>query len=137
MPTPPTAREAFDALGIDAVCDLILDGKSQREIGAIAGASGGSFSAWLAADPGRSARANEARRATSWHWDEKAEQELREAPLTTEGIARARELASHFRWRASKIDPRYGDRVQSQTLDKDGNPTDPVAPVLNVTLARE
>ena len=24
-----------------------------------------------------------------------------------------------------------------RTLDKDGNPTDPVAPVLNVTLSRE
>lgn len=137
MPTPPTAREAFDALGIDAVCDLILDGKSQREIGAIAGATAGSFRTWLSEDAARSARATEARRNTACHWDEQAEAELREAPLTTEGIAKARELASHFRWRASKIDPRYGDRVQSQTLDKDGNPTDPVAPVLNVTLARE
>jgi terminase small subunit-like protein len=42
------------------------------------------------------------------------------------------------KWAVSKIMPKvYGDRLQNQQLDKDGNPTDPVVPVLNVTVSRE
>jgi hypothetical protein len=42
------------------------------------------------------------------------------------------------RWYISKVLPKvYGDRIMNQALDKDGNPTDPVVPVLNLTVARE
>lgn len=40
-------------------------------------------------------------------------------------------------WRASKLAPKvYGDRLQQQQLDKDGNPADPVVPAVHVTVAR-
>ena len=44
------------------------------------------------------------------------------------------------RWLLSKLLPKkYGDRIstQNQTLDKDGNPTDPLLPVVNVTIRHE
>jgi transposase len=112
MPTPPTARDALNEFGIDAICQDVSDGKSLTAIAKSVGTTIGSICTWLAADPERSARATAARRTTAWYWDEQAERELREAEPTTEGIARARELASHFRWRSSKINPRdYGDKV--------------------------
>jgi len=42
------------------------------------------------------------------------------------------------KWLMSKIYPKkYAERLQNQNLDKDGNPADPVIPVLNVTVSRE
>jgi hypothetical protein len=112
MPTPPTARNALNEFGIDAICRDVADGKSLTAIAISVGTPIGSIVTWLAADPDRSARATAARRATAWYWDEQAERELREAEPTTEGIAKALELASHYRWRASKISPReYGEKI--------------------------
>ena len=45
-------------------------------------------------------------------WDEKAEDVLQQAGDEFT-LKKARELASHYRWRASKTAPReYGDRVE-------------------------
>jgi hypothetical protein len=103
---------ALDALGIDALCELLLIGTSQTEIASQSGVSLGTLINWIAADPERSARAREARIAASRSFDEMAEQELRSAsdPFT---LAKARELASHYRWKASKANPKeYGDKVE-------------------------
>jgi hypothetical protein len=118
------AQARLDEVGEDTVCASIADGRSLTSIASEAGVSIGTLLTWFAANTERSARVAEARRVTSWHWDELAEKEIRDAPPTSEGIAKARELASHFRWRASKIDIRYGDKTQLQNLDKNGNPTD-------------
>lgn len=68
------------------------------------------MSRWLASDSERSARAREARISAAQVWDEKAETVLEDKEVD---IQRARELASHYRWRASKINPReYGDKLQ-------------------------
>lgn len=107
----PVAREALDAFGIDAVCERIGEGESLTAIAEQVGVSIGSLLTWLKADAERSARAREARKATAQTWDEKAEAELRAATDAFE-LARARELASHFRWRAKAIAPlEYGDKV--------------------------
>lgn len=112
MPTPPTARTALDALGIDAFCDEIANGKSLTKIAEMLGCNIASVSNWLSADAQRSARARQTRAAAAWYWDEQAEQELRDAALTPEAVAKARELAQHFRWRAKVTDPaNYGDKV--------------------------
>lgn len=121
---PPSAQMKIDEFGVESVCAAIADGVSLTAISENVGVSKGALLIWINADNDRSARINEARRVTSWHWDELAEKEIRDAPPTSEGIAKARELASHFRWRASKIDIRYGDKTHLQNLDKDGNPTD-------------
>jgi hypothetical protein len=125
--------EALDALGIDAVCDRIADGATLTAIAAEIEVSKGSLLAWLAADPDRSARAREARSLSARGWDEQAEAEIRRATDAFE-LAKARELAQHYRWRAAKIAPRdYGDKVQ--LADADGNKLPPapqfiIGPVL-------
>lgn len=116
------ARDALDAHGIDAVCEAVADGKTLTAIAQDVGVSIGSLSAWLDADPERSARAREARKATARMWDEKAEQRLDSAADPFE-LAKARELASHFRWRASKIAPGdYGDRLTTEHTGPGGGP---------------
>lgn len=102
---------ALDAFGIDAVCERLIAGDSQSQIADEVGVSIALLSTWLSSDPERSARAREARTAAARQFDEKAEAELRDAsdPFT---LARAKELAHHFRWRASKVAPRdYGDKL--------------------------
>lgn len=112
MPTPPTARNALDKMGIDAFCAEVANGKPLRHIAKMVGCDIASISNWLAADPQRSARARDARKSSAWHWDEEAVSELRDAERTPEGVAIARELASHYRWRAKMINPDdYADRV--------------------------
>ena len=110
--TPKGAKlGALDAKGIDAVCESITDGNSLTKIATEAGVSIGTLLNWLAADPERSARAREARALAGRLWDEKAERSIEEAtdPFT---LARAKELAHHYRWRASKIAGKeYGDAM--------------------------
>ena len=46
-------------------------------------------------------------------WDERAGDVIQQAADPFE-LAKAKELAHHYRWRASKIAPRdYGDRIQA------------------------
>lgn len=65
------------------------------------------------AQPQRATRAREARRLSAITWDEKAQQVIQALPkdATPAQMLKARELASHFRWRAKCIAPQdYGDR---------------------------
>jgi len=101
----------LDQFGIDEVCARLIAGESQGAIAKHVGVGLMTLIDWIAADPVRSARAREARTAAARQFDEKAEAELRDAsdPFT---LARAKELAHHFRWRASKVAPRdYGDKL--------------------------
>lgn len=114
MAPPATAAAKLDRFGIDAVCEAIVDRESLTAIASRVGVSIGSLITWLDADPERSARAKEARRATARAWDEAAEAKLDQAEDEF-GLKKARELAHHYRWRASKIAPaEYGDRIQQE-----------------------
>jgi len=109
---PALALATFDALGIEAICRIISEGGGIRDVAAAAGASHGSFLEWLSRNPDHSARVREARRLTAWHWDEQAEHAIRDAPRDPIELARARELAFHFRWRAGKLNQAiYGERA--------------------------
>ena len=111
MAPPPVARDKLAEFGIDEVCAQIVSGASMTAIAAKIGVSFGSLSAWLDADPERSARARDARRSTAKLWDETAAQTILDAKDPFE-LARAKELAFHYRWRSSKIAPaEYGDKV--------------------------
>lgn len=111
-PAKGSKTAGLDDKGIESVCDDIADGKSLTAIAAASSVSIGTLLNWIEADPERSARAREARALVARQWDEKAEQVLEAAPDAF-GLAKARELASHYRWRASKIGAReYGDKVQ-------------------------
>lgn len=118
----PTAAEKMDAFGIAAVCEAILHPKPQHQIAAEIGVSPGSLVAWIAADPERSARVREARAQTALMWDDKATHVIEEARDQFE-LAKAKELAHHYRWRAAKIAPReYGDKIDLNHGGQDGNP---------------
>lgn len=111
--TKPGGAEAIlDKLGIEALCDLIADGKSQRTVCQEINVERGSLRRWLALDPERQRLFDMARVEAAEGFVDMAEQELRTAKPTKIALARARELASHYRWKASKANvQRYGDKV--------------------------
>jgi hypothetical protein len=107
----------FHGLTETEILDAILDGKSIAQICTEIGCNRSMLSRWLAADEQRSARAREARAASAALWDEKATETIELAKDGFE-LARAKELAHHYRWRASKIAPKeYGDRTHVEVDD--------------------
>ncbi len=119
----PAARQrkgpiSLAGLDEDAVLARIENGESIAAIASSLGADRSTLSRWLNADDHRSARAREARQAAAAAYDEQAEQELRAATDLFQ-LAKARELAQHLRWRASKINPKaYGDRLEVEAAEK-------------------
>lgn len=108
---PLSASEKVEAHGIDALCADILGEKTLTAIAQDLGVSIGTLLTWVEAVPERSARAREARMRTARIWDEKATKVIEDAKDPFE-LSKAKELAHHYRWRASKIAPRdYGDKV--------------------------
>ena len=77
---------------------------------------------WIGADSERSLRIKEARRMSAVYWDDKADRVIEEAKDQFE-LDKAKQLVSHYRWRAKCIAPRdYGDRVQQEHTGADGGP---------------
>ena len=121
-PTKAPAKARIDAIGIDALAQKIADGMSMTGIAAEVGVSIGTLLVWVDQDPERSARAREARIMSARIWDERAEAGIESASDPFE-LSRAKELAHHYRWRASKIAPReYGDKVSAEVTGADGGP---------------
>lgn len=108
----PTAQAKMNALGDEAFFAQLASGSTYTQIAKDVGVAIGSLITWVAADPDRSARAAEVRREMAKAWDEKAQHGLEAAQDPFE-LAKAKELAHHYRWRASKVAPKdYGDRQQ-------------------------
>lgn len=123
------ARTALDSFGVDAVCSAIAERSSLTSIAEDQiGVSIGSLLAWIESDPERSARVREARSAMARVWDEQAEAEIRLADNDL-SLRKAKELAHHYRWRASKVSKEYGDR-----LTHAGDPEAPIAVDASVTV---
>ncbi|MEB0112781.1 hypothetical protein QN397_15595 [Variovorax sp. RTB1] len=107
----PVSREKLDALGLNAVADLIASGTSYREVAKKAGVSYGALQDWIRIDADRSRACARAREASGQANDEMAEAVILAATDLFE-LAKARELAVHYRWRAKAVNPRsYGDRT--------------------------
>jgi hypothetical protein len=105
----------------EEIFSLIKEGEMLSSIAEKIGVPQKALRDWLD-DPTRSARAREARGAASSAWDEKAERGIAEASDAFE-LAKAKELAHHYRWRASKIAPKlYGDKVQTEVTGAEGAP---------------
>ena len=113
-PKKLTVAERIEATGgMDEVARLIADGVPLREIAKRAGVTDGGLLTWIEADAERSARARAVRQSTARMWDERAADVIGQAADQFE-LSKAKELAHHYRWRASKIAPRdYGDRIQA------------------------
>lgn len=106
--------------GIEAVECALIERKTLTEIARDVGVSLGSLWVWLDGDLDRSARAREARAKTAAIWDDEATRVIEQAGDQFE-LAKAKELAHHYRWRASKIAPReYGDKVQNEHTGANG-----------------
>jgi hypothetical protein len=105
------ASDRISDFGLDAVCEAIADGKSMTALAQDLGVSFGTLSNWIAAGDERSARVRDVRQETARFWDEAGSDGIRDAKDPFE-LAKAKELAYHYRWRASKISPRdYGDKT--------------------------
>lgn len=119
---PPIAQNKMAEMGIDAICDKLCEGETLTAIAKEIGVAVSGLVNWIEKDQERSARAREARTMSARLWDEKAEAVLTESKDQFE-LAKARELASHYRWRAKAIAPRdYGDKVQQEHVGQDGGP---------------
>lgn len=95
----------------ERLCSRIVNGETLTAIAGSLECDRSSIAEWIASDVRRSARVREARIAAAGAHDDEALAVIRAAadPFT---LARAREEASHLRWRASKANPRdYGDRT--------------------------
>ncbi len=110
---PPTIAERIAAFGQETIIDRLADGVSLSAIAQEIGVSAGKLCDWIASNPECSARAREARVHAARLWDEKAVTVIEDATDPFE-LARAKELAHHYRWRASKTAPReYGDKIEA------------------------
>lgn len=131
-PKSLTAAERLAAIDVSTFCGRIAAGESQKAIADSIGVAASSMCEWIAADAERSARVREARAMSARHWDEQAERAILNADVQTAGsIAQARELASHYRWRASKYAPKeYGDKVQQEVTGANGGPVELVTAIV-------
>lgn len=145
MSTTP-AQDKVTAYGLEQVCEDIANTVPLTNIAQKIGVADGTLLTWMDR-PENSARTKEARRVTAKLWEERAEQVLLDAgkdvprdrlcygqELNFE-LAKAKELAHHYRWRAKMIAPReYGDGV---TLRGDKDNPIPVESTGRYDLTRE
>lgn len=118
-----TADKIEAAGGIDWVCEQIEDDIFYKDIARKLGVPKSKLIEWVHADKDRSAQARKSMKAAAYECDRKAEEILKDIPNGNDpgAIARARELASHYRWRAKVRCPdTYGDR---QKVDTQGSVT--------------
>ena len=116
----PTIAERIEAFGIEAVCERLANGVTMTAIAEEIGVTVGKLSQWIASGEEHSARAREARIHAARIWDEKALSVIEQA-LDPFELQRAKELAHHYRWRASKTAPKeYGDKVQAELTGAGG-----------------
>jgi transposase-like protein len=108
--------EPTDKLALPHALELVVERLTtpmmMAEIARELGVTPSRLTRWCAADPQRSARVREARRMAAALWEEKAQKAIEDAKDDLE-LKKAKELAHHLRWKASKIDPgQFGDKIE-------------------------
>lgn len=113
MPHETPARDAIERWGgIDLICSSIADGRTFTGIAKEIGVSFGALMDYVGSNSEFSARVREARTLAARFWDEKAVEVIENAGEDFD-LKKAKELAHHYRWRASKIAPKeYGERLE-------------------------
>lgn len=112
---------ALDVYGIDWVCERIGDEATLTHIAREASVATATLLNWINLDADRSARVKAARSQMAAIWDERATEVIQAATNAFE-LAKAREMAQHYRWRASKISPAYNDKVVQEHTGPGGGP---------------
>ena len=114
----PSDKEKLNTYGINEICMRIVSGESQKSIAVDLGVNVATFCIWVGDDK-HSAQIKRAIVLSARHWDERAEDVLTNMAESPMGIARARELASHYRWRAKSYNRRdYGDQKEPSEIEK-------------------
>ena len=121
---------------IDEIIELFIKGKSYRDVADIMDVPLTTLHDFTSKSE-HSARIREALEYSASSFDDKAEQILLDCPPDRDAVSRARELAQHYRWKASKRSPKkYGDKLDITTdgdkittpvitaIDKDGKVID-------------
>lgn len=107
--------DVFDENFINEICYRLEADMSQLQIAKEFNISDSLLSEWINAQPGRIARVRASRAKAADACDTKAEDVLLNLTpdATAAEVARARELANHYRWRAKVRNPQqYGDKQQ-------------------------
>lgn len=106
----------------DEVISAIENGNSIARIATQLGCNRSVLWRWLEADEQRSARSVRARQIAAGAWDEMAQKGIEDAKDPFE-LSKAKEMAHHYRWRASKIAPKvYGEKTETTLTGPDGGP---------------
>lgn len=104
-------QEQIEAVGIDRICEMIIEGALLREVAKKIGIKGhASLLLWISNDPARAKAVEAARKLAAYSAEESALDSIRKARSKL-ALAKAREEASHQRWRASKMNPQFADKV--------------------------
>lgn len=107
---------------INQLIEMILEGKTYREMASLLGVPLSTLYTQVNSNDEHSARVREALQFSANTYADKAEDVLNDADSTKEEIMRARELAQHYRWKASKRAPKlYGDKLDVTTDGKEIN----------------
>jgi tRNA U55 pseudouridine synthase TruB len=118
----PVAQNKLDAVGEIYIADLIAMGTTYRAICAEIGVSLGVLCSWIESNPERSQACARAREISGQAHEERAQEEIESASDMFE-LSKAKELATHLRWRAKAVNPRrYGDKVQNELTGLNGGP---------------
>lgn len=117
---PSPAQDKIEAAGgIDALEEAMRNDVSIAQYAKRIGVSVGVLFEWMNKTPERSARAKAARIFSSQTADDLALKVLDDLkPDSTQAeVARAREMASHYRWRARVRNPaEYGDKIEATVI---------------------
>lgn len=100
---------------IDEICEKLIAGETYRNIASDLDVPLSTLYDYTS-KPEHSARVKTALEFSASTYADKAEQALLLAESDKNEIARARELAQHYRWHAGKRNPRtYGDKIDVTT----------------------
>ncbi len=100
---------------IDTIIEMLIEGDSYRVIANYLEVPLSTLHDYTSKSE-HSARVREALLYSASTFDDKAEQVLKDAESNSVEVQRARELAQHYRWKASKRAPKqYGDRLETET----------------------
>lgn len=102
------------AINIELVIEMIIEGDSYRTMAKKLKVKLTKLHDFTSKEE-HSARVREAMNISADTFAEMAEEVLLKAKLNQWSMAKARELAQHYRWKASKRRPKtYGDKVQTE-----------------------
>lgn len=100
---------------LDEILDLFADGETFRGVARIAGVSTRTLNKYLT-QKDHVEQYHAVLQESSDSYASMAEEALRNSPADKIEIQRARELAHHYRWMASKRNPkRYGDKLDIES----------------------